>query len=197
MLTFLLPALEAITNRALRCDPDALKKLQPLKNQVIKIHCTDWRFTFFIVIDHNGLQFHSKYFSHENTLIKSTLSNFLTIFVKGADTKTLFENPMEISGNTHTLEALRDIFSNLDLDLEEKLSAVIGDVAAHKLCAHTQKIRRITAQTTQKLGDQIKEYLYFEGKYFPTQKQLEQFYQDVTTLRDDTARLEARLLRLS
>ena len=192
ILTLLLPALETIINRALKCDPDALAKLSPIKNQVIKIHCTDWKFRFFIVIDSNGLQFHKKYFSQENTLIESTGNNFLHIFIKGADTKTLFDYPMTISGNTHNLEVLRDAFKNLDLDLEEKLSQIVGDVAAHKLFSHAKNAKNSVCETSEKLTDQIKEYIYFEAKHFPTRKQVEGFYQDIAKLRDDVERLEAK-----
>ncbi|MDP1574797.1 MAG: SCP2 sterol-binding domain-containing protein [Coxiellaceae bacterium] len=193
ILALLLPALESIINRALQCDPDALTKLSSIKNQVIKIHCTDWKVSFFIVIDSNGLQFHTKYFSQENTLIKSTGNNFLHVFIKGADTQTLFDYPMDISGNTHNLEVLREVFKNLDLDLEEKLSQIVGDVAAHKLFAHAHNVKSILKDTSEKLSDQAKEYLYFEAKHFPTQKQVEKFYKDIARLRDDVARLEARI----
>lgn len=193
ILTLLLPALETIINRALKCDPTALQKLATLKNQVIKVECTDWQFTFFIVIERQNLQFHQRYFSQENTLIKSTLNNFLHVFIKGADPKTLFDYPLDISGNTHNLEVLRDIFKNIDLDLEEKLSHVIGDVAAYRIFAHARKSKKFLKNTSEDLNAQIKEYIYFEAKYFPTRKKVEKFYQDIVRLRDDVERLEARI----
>lgn len=197
ILTVLLPALERIMNRALKCDPDALKKLSAIKNQIIRIDCTDWRFSFFIIVDANGLQFHQKYFSQENTLIKSTLNNFLHVFMKGADTKTLFDHPMDISGNTHNLEVLRDVFQHLDLDLEEKISQVIGDVAAYRIFSRFRKTKNAAKNTSDKLNQQLKEYVYFEAKHFPTRKQVEKFYTNIATLRDDVERLEYRINQLS
>jgi ubiquinone biosynthesis protein UbiJ len=194
LLTLFLPALERIINRAISCDPEALKKLSKIDNQVIKIHCTDWQFQFFMVINHQQILFHTRYFSAENTLITSTLNHFLHVFVKGANTKTLFDYPMDIAGNMHNLEILREIFTQLDLDLEEKLSQVIGDVAAHKMFSHARQSLKTAHTVSDKMQNQIKEYIYFEARHFPTQKQVEKFYQDIAILRDDVERLEKKYL---
>ena len=194
MLFFIaLSAIESIFNHALRNDSDARKKIASIKNQVIKINCNDWDVVFFIVPDENGLQFHTKYFRAENTLITGTLNNFLNIFIKGADSKTLFQHPIDITGNTQTVEVLRDAFKNLDLDLEEKLSKIIGDVAAHKIFSHAKNTKKIAKNTSEKLNEQLKEYIYFEARNFPTKKEVGKFYVDVATLRDDVERLEAKI----
>lgn len=194
ILTILLPALERIINTALKCDPEATHKLKKIKNQSIKIDCIDWQFQFVMLIDENGLlQFHQKYFHPENIAIKSTLNNFLHIFMKGADSKTLFDYPIDISGNPHVLEVLRDAFKNLDLDLEEKLSTIIGDAAAFKIFSHARRVKNITSNTNTRLTEQLKEYIYFEAKHFPTRKQVESFYHDIAKLRNDVARLEAKI----
>src|SRR3990167_8821839 len=116
LLTFCLPTIEIIINRALKCDPDALAKIASLKNQVITVNCEDWNMIFYIIPDSQGLQFHKKYSGDANTIICGTLNNFLNIFMKGADTKTLFQHPIKVAGNTHNVEVLRDAFKNIDID---------------------------------------------------------------------------------
>ncbi|MCX7125157.1 MAG: SCP2 sterol-binding domain-containing protein [Gammaproteobacteria bacterium] len=193
ILTLLLPSLEKIINLALKSDPDALAKIGELENQLIKIDCTDWNMVFYIVPDNNGLQFHKKYSGEVNTEIKGTLNNFLHIFIKGADTKTLFQYPIDISGNTHNIEVLRNTFKNLDLDLEEKLSHFVGDSIAHKLFFHIKETKKTLENSSDKLFEQLKEYIHFEAKNLVSKKQAEKFYADVAKLRDDVDRLEARL----
>lgn len=196
ILQLLLPALERIVNRALQCDPDTTEKITPLNNQTIEIHCIDWKIKFYIICHNGELQFEKKYSDLPNTTVTGTLNNFLHIFIKGADTKTVFQYPIDITGNTHTIEVLRDVFKNIDIDFEEKLSHFIGDTLAHKICFHASETKNILENTTQKLTEQVKDYLHFEGKNLPTQKQAEQLYTDIATLRDDVARAEARILLL-
>lgn len=194
ILTILLPALEKIVNAALKNDPDALTKIASIKNQVIKIHCEDWKMTFYIVPSENGLQLHQKYFRADNTAITGTLNNFLNLFLKGADTKNLFHYPVEITGNTHNIEVLRDTFQSIDIDWEEKLSHYLGDVLAHKICTKIKKARNAIENSGEKLTEQAAEYIHYEAKNLVSKKQAEQFYKDVAKLRNDVERLESRLM---
>ena len=59
--------------------------------------------------------------------------------------------------------------------IEEKLSYVMGDVLAHKLCQRTQ--RAIAGLTNQ-----LHEFIVFEARYFPTRGQVEKFYEEVGEL---------------
>ncbi len=195
ILTLFLSALETIINLAIKADPDALRKIATLKNQVIEIHCDDWRMHFFIMPSSHGLQFHTKYTGKVNTTITGSFNHFLHIFIKGADTKTLFNYPIDVEGNTHNIEVLRDAFKNIDIDFEEKLSHYVGDSIAHKLCFHLKNTRAYLKKSAQNIENQTKEYIHYETKNLVSHKQAERFYEDVTKLRDDVERLEARMLR--
>src|SRR3990167_6914511 len=192
ILALLLPAFEKAINYALKDNPDALAKITKLKNQLIKINCTDWNMIFYIVPDNNGLQFYKKQSGEVHTEITGTLNNFLNIFIKGADTKTLFQHPIDISGNTHNIEVLRDTFKNIDLDLEEKLSHFVGDGIAHKLFFHLKETKKALTRSREKLTIQTKEYIHFEVKNLDSKKQAEKFYLDVSKLRDDVERMEIK-----
>ncbi len=193
MLTLLLPPIESLINRAIQSDPDALRKISALKNQVIKINCADWNISIFILPNESGLQFESKYDGKINTEIAGTLNHFFKLVLNGADQKALFQYPVEINGNTHTIEVLRDIFKNLDCDLEEQVSKILGDIAAHKLFFHVNKTLHTTKNMSQKLKSNLKEFIYFESKSFPTKKQVENLYTDIAILRNDVERAEIRI----
>ncbi|HLB55815.1 MAG TPA: SCP2 sterol-binding domain-containing protein [Coxiellaceae bacterium] len=193
MLTLFLPAMENIINRALKADPDALAKIATIKNQVIEMHCEDWNIKFYMIVDSQGLQFHKKYSGKTDTVVRGTLNNFLHIFIKGADSKTLFHYPIEIEGNTHNVEVLRDAFKNIDIDFEEKLSHFLGDSIAHKIMFHLKETKNCIKKSAKNIRKQTKEYIHYEAKDFVSHKQAEKFYGDVAKLRDGVERLEARL----
>lgn len=196
ILALLLSTLESIINRALQSDPSALAKISAIKNQTVEIHCIDWKIKFTIICGARELSFEKKYLGEINTIVSGTLNNFLSIFVKGGDTTAVFQYPIDISGNTHNIEVLRDAFKNIDLDWEEKLSHFLGDTVAHKICFHALTAKKTLENTAEKLSTQAKEYIHFEGKNLPTKKQVEKFYLDVATLRDDVDRTAARVLQL-
>lgn len=191
-----LPALETIVNRALKADPDSLAKITSIKNQVIEINCTDWNMVFYIAPHSQGLQFYKKAPGEINTIVRGTLNNFLHIFIKGADTKTIFNYPIDIEGNTHTIEVLRDAFKNLDIDFEERLSHFLGDEIAHKLCLHLKTAKNTLKKSAENITDQTKDYIHYEARNLISTKQVEKFYANVAKLRDDVERTEARILQL-
>ena len=183
-------------NRALKIDPDALTKIAAIKNQVIEINCIDWDMHFYIVPNSQGLSFYKKYSGEKNTVVRGTLNNFLHIFIKGADTKTLFNYPIDIEGNTHNIEVLRNVFKNLDIDFEERLSHFLGDAIAHKLCLHLKTAKNTLKSSAENITDQTKDYIHYEAKNLISKKQAEKFYADVAKLRDDVERTEARIFQL-
>lgn len=189
----LLPTIEIILNRALKADPATRAKIATLKNQIIQINCTDWKIKFYILCGDGTLQFEKKSLRTSDTVVTGTLNHFFNLFMKGASNKTLFEYPIDIAGNTHNLEILRNAFENIDLDVEEKLSSLLGDALAHKLCFHAKETHHIARDTQEKLKEQIKEYIYCEAKHFPTRKKVEKFYTDIARLREDVERMEAKI----
>ena len=193
ILTLFLPILEKIINRALRYDPAALSKLAAIKNQIIEVSCEDWKIRFFILCESDGLHFEKKISGAATTIITGSLNNFLHIFMKGADTKTVFEYPIDIQGSTHTVEVLRDIFKNIDIDLEERLSHFLGDALAHQLFYHAKKTRKAVANAGDKLFEQTKEYIHCESRHVVTKKQAEKFYSEIAKLRDDVERIEVKI----
>ena len=195
MLTLLLSPIESLVNRVIHSDPDALQKIASLKNQAIKIDCTDWNIALFILPNESGLQFENKYDGKINTEIVGTLNHFFKLILNGSDQKALFQYPVEIKGNTHTIEVLRDAFKSLDCDLEEQLSKILGDATAHQLFFHAAETKNTLKSISQKLKNNLQEFIYFESKSFPTKKQVEKFYTDVATLRDDVERAELKVNR--
>ena len=193
LLTLFLPALESIINRALNADPDALAKIASLQDEVIEIHCDDWNMHFYITPYAKGLLFSQKSPGKATVIVRGTLNNFLHIFIKGASTATLFQHPIDIEGNTHTIEVMRDAFKYIDIDFEERLSHFLGDSIAHKLCMHLKNTKKIAEKSVEKMMLQTKEYIHYETNSLISHKQAEQFYIDIATLRNDVERIEARI----
>jgi ubiquinone biosynthesis protein UbiJ len=104
---------------------------------------------------------------------------------------------VHFSGDSELASVLSTIARNVEWDVEEDLSRVVGDIAAHRI-VHTAKTARSWAQDAhRRLNDNMAEYLTEESRLFIRRDDLESLTRENETLRDDVARLEARVNRLS
>jgi ubiquinone biosynthesis protein UbiJ len=80
--------------------------------------------------------------------------------------------------------------------LEEELSRVIGDVAAHQVGNAARAFLEFGRRAAGTLAQNVAEYLQEEGRDVPARTEAEEFNVEVDRLRDDVERLEARLALL-
>ncbi len=191
-----LSGLEMAMNRYLALDPDTIKRLSALKGKVIKVEHSDWDSAFYILPYSAGVHLVDDYEGEPDTTIKGKLVNLMRAGMAGAKSDTLFENQIEISGDTEVGEAMRDILQKMDIDWEEHVSHYTGDIVAHKMSVGLKSILAFGKQTASTLADNVKDYLHEEARAFPSQKQAESFYKDIAKLRNDVERADARLEHL-
>jgi ubiquinone biosynthesis accessory factor UbiJ len=103
----------------------------------------------------------------------------------------------EIHGDADFAADVMFLVKNLRWDVEEDMSKLIGDIAAHRLVAEAQKFVAWERDARGRLAASLGEYLTDEGEILAAPAAVGQFVADVDRLRDDTARLEKRLHRLA
>jgi ubiquinone biosynthesis protein UbiJ len=115
----------------------------------------------------------------------------------GSDTAgTLFSGEVEITGDIETGQAFRAILDGMDIDWEEQVSRVTGDVVAHQLGNLARKAGAWLRHGGQTLEQDIGEYLQEESRVLPSRIEIENFIADVGMTAMAVERLEARLQRL-
>ncbi|MBC7945910.1 MAG: SCP2 sterol-binding domain-containing protein [Burkholderiales bacterium] len=82
---------------------------------------------------------------------------------------------------------------NLHWDVEEDLSRVVGDIAAHRIVGFAGSLNRWRIQVTANVTASIAEYWTEERPLIATSARVGQFVREVDTLRDDVARFEKRM----
>lgn len=195
-MKLVLKGLEVALNKIIRLDSDALEKTKKLEGKCVKIDITNWNMSFFLLPYSQGLELLSEYYQQPDTVISGTLFGLIKVGAAGATTSSLFEESITISGDTKTGEALRDILKNLDIDWEEQLSKIVGDSLAHPIAHHGKKIAEAGKRAIKSLSGNLSEYLHYESQQLPPPQAVENFIEDVSRLRDDVDRLEARLNRM-
>ncbi|HET9404736.1 MAG TPA: SCP2 domain-containing protein [Burkholderiales bacterium] len=104
---------------------------------------------------------------------------------------------IEASGDTDFAAAINHIARNLHWDVEEDLSRVFGDIAAHRMAETGRTFRRWGKQALDNTGRSFAEYWTEEQPLIAGGRDLQAFNRAVDQLRDDAARLEKRIENLS
>lgn len=100
---------------------------------------------------------------------------------------------IDIAGDADFASAIHHVARNLRWDVEEDLSRVFGDIAAHRMAEAGRTIRRWGEQAADNTARSFAEYWTEEQPLIATRRDLDEFGRAVDQLRDDTARLEKRI----
>ncbi len=104
---------------------------------------------------------------------------------------------IKIDGDTHLATELSKILQQMRWDIEEDLSHLMGDIAANKLVAGSQKVAQETKKQTVNFAEMLGEYWQEEKLVIAKKWQVEKFVQEVDSLKSDMARFEKKLKKLS
>ena len=109
----------------------------------------------------------------------------------------VFSGDIEISGSSRLAQQFTGILKRIEIDWEEHLSNITGDVIAHQVGEFVRSTASWFNRNWQSSELNLKEYLQEELRLTPGQLEMENFFDDVDQLRDDVERLAARINRLA
>ena len=112
------------------------------------------------------------------------------------DRSSLF-SAAKLAGSADFAETLAFVFRNLRWDAEDDLSRFVGDIAARRLVQAGKSLHAWQTQAVSNLAANVAEYATEDSDLLAPPRKLQAFGDAVNTLRDDVARLEKRLQRLS
>lgn len=189
-------ALENTVNAALRLDPEGAAALGSFSGKVIAIELQDSPLTLYCLPAAGSLVLLSQYGGEPDTVLRGRPLALMKL-VTGDSRRVLLEGEVHIEGDVELGQQFKQVLDRLHIDWEEQLARISGDVVAHKAGQLFRDLGDWWSQTRERLAANGAEYLQQEMWVLPTRTEVEQFYQDVETLRDDVARLAARLDQLS
>jgi ubiquinone biosynthesis protein UbiJ len=106
------------------------------------------------------------------------------------------DGSLDLTGDAETAGEFQQLLAFAKPDVEEELSGIVGDVTAHRLGEIARGVGRWGRDARSTMGANIREYLQEESRDAPSRYELDTFTSNVSTLRDDVDRVEARLNRL-
>ncbi len=183
---------EMLVNKVLALDEETQESLANLTGDVVEIDILNTDFRLFILPSDKGITLASKYEEKADVSIKGTpaaLLGMITADKVGA-------GDVEINGNVGLAHKFQSILKNMDVDWEEYLSQIIGDIAAHKVGNFLKGMSQFAKTSARTIGLDISEYLRYEKEALLDQSELDEFNHDVDKVRNDVERLQKRVERL-
>jgi len=192
----MISGLESAINRYLRLDPDTCVRMAALTGCCIGIELRGLDMTLFVFPGEHGIRIEGQFEGEPDTILRGTPLGMARLGLGSSTEKTLFSGDVAIDGNVETGQAFKSILDEIDIDWEDQLSKLTGDVIAHQLgnaARHARKILRHGRSTLLKDAD---EYLHEELRVLPARIETDNFSVEVSRITMDTDRLAARIKRL-
>ena len=115
---------------------------------------------------------------------------------RGGGQTELRDGSLEVTGNAAVADAFRELLGYAKPDIEEELSSIVGDAAAHRIGELARGLGGWAREARATMETNVREYLQEESRHLPSRYEVERFTRDLNVLRDDVERAEARLARL-
>ena len=184
-------------NRLLGMDPKVLRLCGELQGQIIAIELTDLQQTIYCHPGSWGLRLSLQTPGKAaDATIRGRLLGLINLSRQQEKVSTSIQERVEISGNASVAQKFQKILTELDIDWEEQVSRVTGDVLAHQLGNLARKTGDWLRHGRQTLEQDLGEYLQEESRVLPSRIEIENFIADVGATAMAVERLEARLQRL-
>ncbi len=194
-LEAVLRPIASVLNRNIRETTPARELCEKLDGAVIAVHVDNTAMSTWFIVHEDVLELTTDYDGEPDVIISGSL---LTLARMGGDPglAALRDGTLELTGDAHMAERFQRLLSLAKPDLEEELSGLVGDVAAHRVGEVVRGIGKWGRDARSTMGANIREYLQEESRDAPSRYEVDRFADDVGTLRDDVDRLEARIKRL-
>jgi len=192
-----LAGIEQAVNTVIGLDPAAGERLAQLHGRAIAIHLDGIGLELVFVPGPDGrLQLLGSIEGEPDCRLSGSPLDLMRSGDKQAGPAQLFAGRVRIDGDVETAQRFGEIVGGLDIDWEEQLARLTGDVFAHEVGTAARRASRWGRRTGTVLGDDLAEYLTEEAQLLPNRWEVDEFLDQVDGLRDDLARLEARVQRL-
>lgn len=192
-----LAMLEQAVNAAIVLDPKTVSRLARLEGKVIAIELSGTGITLTLQPTIEGkLRLMGDYDGEVDTTLRGAPFALLRMS-SGRTGEGLFRGGVDIDGDVELGTQIQRIFEQLDIDWEEHLSRLTGDIIAHQIGNTVRGLFAWGERTAEHLGRDTADYLQEERDVLPVDWEVEEFIKGVDTLRSGVDRIEARIKRLT
>ena len=194
-LEALLRPLTTLINRQIKATTPARELCAELDGKVIAVRVKDTALAMYFCICPDEIALFGDFDGEPDVIIGGSILTLARLAGTTGE-EALRRGSLELTGDAEVAQAFQNLLGYGKPDIEEELSGIIGDVAAHRLGELARSVGNWGREAGSTLRQNISEYLQEERRDVPSRYEIEAFTRHVDALRDDVARFEARLRRL-
>ncbi len=197
-LEALLSPLARALNRNIGESTPAREICQQLDGRVVAIRVRDTGLAMFFEINDEVLDLKTDTQAEPDVVLTGSLVTLARMAgPNGHDhSPAALRGGLDVTGDAFTAQAFQKLLKHARPDPEEELSRFVGDTAAYRAGEIARGLRDWAIGARATMGANVREYLQEESRELPSRYEFERFGSNVDVLRDDVARLEARINRL-
>ena len=190
-------ALEAALNRALALDPETRAALAALGGRSIELAVESPPLALRVTVDGDRLRVGPVDAEREPDLgVRATIGGLLSQLPMFRRDDAPPVGRMRVSGDAELARRLQRLAERFDPDWQQPFAVVFGDVIGVQVANAVAAGLRHARDAGRDLAEVAAEYVTEESRDVVPRAELDAFHDDVDTLRDDAARLAARIARL-
>jgi ubiquinone biosynthesis protein UbiJ len=190
-----LTPLETVLNRNIAASAAARALCGRLEGKVLALHVEGAPISLYFSAEGGRMRLDTQ---HEGAAA-ATLSGpplSLLRLAGPAPAAALRSRAVRIEGDAEAAQTFSELLKAARPDLEEELSRIVGDVAAHQIGNVARSALGFVQRAADTFAQNVAEYLQEEGRDLPSRAEADEFYAEVDALRDAVERLEARIALL-
>jgi len=191
-----LALLSKTINTYLSLDPESAKRLQDLQGKSIAIELKPFNFIFHCIFTTHGISLQDEADIIPEATLRGTPLQLAGAMLAKNNRHGFFADDLTIEGNAEIGLQVVELFDSLQIDWEEYLAQLVGDTPAYHVSRFLQGMGKWFKQSEQSLTENISEYLHEESKWLPSREALQDFFNDIDTIRMDIDRAEAKIAQL-
>lgn len=196
--TALLQPLEFVINRLLDRDPHIMKVLNAAgAGKTVTVRCTSqprWQLTLLIGTDRIMLM--SAEQEAPDACLSGSQRALSRLLFSDDQATALHDRDIELSGDVQLIQRLHRALSQLDLDWQDLLGPLLGDIGTRAAATGWQHSRDTVLQAADALKKNMTDFVQEEAALTPTKQQAQHFTSELDALRLRLDRLQARIQRL-
>jgi len=187
-----LTPLESLLNRNIAASSAARALCRRLDGKVMALHVEGMPLSIFFKSNGEQMSLDTQHEGTPNATLSGTPLSLLRM-AGPAPEAALRTGSVHIHGDAEIAQAFSELLKQARPDLEEELSRVIGDVAAHQVGNVARSALGFARRAADTFAQNVSEYLQEEGRDAPSRTEADEFITGVDKLRDDVDRFDARL----
>jgi ubiquinone biosynthesis accessory factor UbiJ len=195
-LDAVLRPIASLLNRNIDESTPARELCRRLDGKTVAVRVRDSALALYFTIDSGIITLASEPIGEPDVIVSGSLLGLARMIGESGEA-AIRDGTLQLSGDASAARAFQALLYHARPDIEDELSKVVGDAAAHRVGEAARGVRNWAREARATMSDNLREYLQEESRDVPSRYEFERFGKELDALRDGVERAAAKFERLA